>query len=301
MLLKIIFICDILIKNISGDKKVFKKDKDFCDKTNFESSQYLHINSCGKQNHNGNGYPLLRSGGRVDFHLLYITQGEGVLLEDDNEIILEQGQIKIYKPYEKQHYRFSPPFTQSYWLHFAGIGSEEIMQKLNLWIKSIYNIGMNENIIRLFDDIIRETTLKEHCYQSICEGKLLELLGYISRIASSEQGINSSDKSGLIYSAIEQMREDPLKKTDTEKMAAMLGLSRGRFEHLFKEVTGLPPHKYQTKLRLDRSRYLLKNTQLNISEIAFMTGFSDPLYFSRIFKKTFGCPPIKYRASKERI
>ena len=91
MLLKIIFICDILIKNISGDKKVFKKDKDFCDKTNFKSTQYLHINSCGKQNHNGNGYPLLRSGGRVDFHLLYITQGEGVLLEDDNEIILEQG------------------------------------------------------------------------------------------------------------------------------------------------------------------------------------------------------------------
>lgn len=210
---------------------MFEKDKDFCDKTNFESTQYLHINSCGKQSHNGSEYSLLRSRGRVDYHLLYITQGKGILFEDDNEIILEQGQIKIYKPYEKQHYRFSPPFTQSYWLHFAGIGSEEIMQKLNLWIKSIYNIGMNENIIRLFDDIIRETTLKEHCYQSICEGKLLELLGYISRIASSEQGINSSDKSGLIYRAIEQMREDPLKKTDTEKMAAMLGLSRGRFEH----------------------------------------------------------------------
>ena len=280
---------------------MFEKSKDFHDKTNFKSTKYLHINSCGKQNHNGNGYPLLRSRGRVDYHLLYVTQGECILIEDNNEIILKQGEIKLYKPYERQHYRFSPPFTQSYWLHFVGIGVEEIMKRLNLWTKSIYNIGINENIIRLFDDIIRETTLKKHCYQSICEGKLLELLGYISRIASSEPGINSSDKSGLIYSAIEQMREEPLKKADTCKVAAMLGLSRGRFEHLFKEVTGLPPHKYQTKLRLDRSRYLLKNTQLNISEIAFMTGFSDSLYFSRIFKKTFGCPPTKYRESKDEI
>ena len=183
--------------------------------------------------------------------------------------------------------------------HFAGIGAEEIMQKLNLLVKSIYNIGRNETIIRLFDDIIRETTLKNYCYQTVCEGKLLELLGYISRITVSEQGINSSDKSALIYNAIEQMREDLTKKYDAEKTASMLGLSRGRFEHLFKEVTGLPPHRYQTKLRLDRSRYLLKNTQLNISEIAFMTGFSDPLYFSRIFKKTFGCSPTKYKESNE--
>ena len=278
---------------------MFEKEKNFHDKTNFKSTKYLHINSCGKQNHNGNEYPLLRSGGRVDFHILYIAQGKGVLIKDDNEIILEQGQIKIYKPYERQHYRFCPPFTQSYWLHFAGIGAEEIMQKLNLWVKSIYNIGRNENIIRLFDDIIRETTLKNYCYQTVCEGKLLELLGYISRITVSEQGINSSDKSALIYNAIEQMREDLTKKYDAEKTASMLGLSRGRFEHLFKEVMGLPPHRYQTKLRLDRSRYLLKNTQLNISEIAFMTGFSDPLYFSRIFKKTFGCSPTKYKESNE--
>lgn len=278
-----------------------EKTRDFQDKTNFKSAKYLQINSCGKQDHNGSGYPLLRSGGRVDYHLLYVTRGECVLSEDGEEIILSQGEIKIYKPYERQYYRFNPPFAQSYWLHFVGIGAEEMMKRLGLWTKSIYKIGVDENIIRLFEDIIYETTLKQQCYQSVCEGKLLELLGYISRIATSELGIKSADKNALIYSAIEQMRKEPLKKIDAVKMAASLGLSRGRFEHLFKDVTGLPPHKYQTKLRLDKSRYLLKNTQLNISEIAFMTGFSNPLYFSKIFKSAFGCTPTKYRESKEKI
>lgn len=103
------------------------------------------------------------------------------------------------------------------------------MKQLNLWIKSIYDVGIDENIIHIFDELIRETTLKEYQYQTICEGKLIELLGYISRAATEP---NSAGKHRLIYDIIEQMRENPTKKINFEKTAAMYDLSRSTFEHL---------------------------------------------------------------------
>lgn len=273
-----------------------EKIMEFHDKTNFKSNKYFHINSCGKQKTFGYTYPLLRSHGRIDYHILYVIEGEGVIIKNDEEILLEAGKMILYKPHEKQHYRFNPPNAQSYWIHFSGIGVEEVLKGLNLWTKSIYHLGSDDRIFQLFEDIIRESTLKEYQYQLVCEGKLLELLGLISRIATNKISANTSDNRNLIYSVIEQLREDPCQKTDSEDLAALCGLSRSRFEHMFKEVTGMPPYRYQIKIRLDKARYLLKNTQLNISEISSITGFNDPLYFSRIFKKFIGCPPSEYRS-----
>lgn len=271
------------------------KISEFKDKTNFESYKYFNINSCGKQKNSGSAYPILRSHGRVDYHILYIIEGECAIITDDGEIILGEGEMILYKPHEKQHYMFRPPYSQSYWIHFTGIGAEQLLKSLNLWTKSIYHLGLDERIIQLFDAIIRENTLAERQYQVICEGKLLDLLGLISRITTTVISDNNTDNRNLIYGVIERIREEPDKNFTSESLAALCGLSRSRFEHIFKEVTGLPPYRYQLKARLSKACYLLKNTQLTVSEISNITGFDDPLYFSRIFKKFHGCSPTEYR------
>ena len=49
------------------------------------------------------------------------------------------------------------------------------------------------------------------------------------------------------------------------------------------------------KLRLHKAKALLQSTELNVSEIAYGLGFTDPHYFSRAFKKEFGAPPSASR------
>jgi len=44
---------------------------------------------------------------------------------------------------------------------------------------------------------------------------------------------------------------------------------------------------------------LLKNSEMNISEIAYNLGFSDPLYFSKYFKKEIGVAPLQYRKENQ--
>ena len=67
------------------------------------------------------------------------------------------------------------------------------------------------------------------------------------------------------------------------------------FGRIFHQQVGTTPVKYLRRIRMERARLLLKQTQLYIAEIATDVGFSDPLYFSRIFKKEEGISPREYR------
>ncbi len=70
-----------------------------------------------------------------------------------------------------------------------------------------------------------------------------------------------------------------------------LGMSRSQFYRKFKALTNESIAHYFRKLRLLKARRLLQSTDLNITQVAFETGFKDPAHFSRAFKETFGQPP----------
>lgn len=63
----------------------------------------------------------------------------------------------------------------------------------------------------------------------------------------------------------------------------------------FKKVTGDSLIEYITKKRIDNAKLLLKNNEIKISEIAEKVGYKDYYYFSKIFKKLVGIPPLKYK------
>jgi hypothetical protein len=57
--------------------------------------------------------------------------------------------------------------------------------------------------------------------------------------------------------------------------------------------------EYIRKLRIEKAIDLLEHTKYSLSEIAYLTGFSDQSHFTRIFKKQIGIPPLSYRKSKK--
>jgi len=66
---------------------------------------------------------------------------------------------------------------------------------------------------------------------------------------------------------------------------------------LFKQHHGCTPSEYLTRLRLEHAKRLLRTYQLNtysILQIAWESGFTDPKYFSRVFKKYTGLTPLQY-------
>lgn len=81
-----------------------------------------------------------------------------------------------------------------------------------------------------------------------------------------------------------------------EDIAKALGLSRSVFYGKVKTIFGYSPNDFLKNLRISRACHLLTNNpEMNISEIAYSVGFSDPKYFARNFKQNIGKSPSEYR------
>ncbi len=78
--------------------------------------------------------------------------------------------------------------------------------------------------------------------------------------------------------------------------AKAVNMSPNHFSSVFSQECGMTYIEYLTNVRIERAKKLLKNTTMRSSEIAYEIGFSDPHYFSFIFKKITGCSPQEFRA-----
>ncbi|MFT6883126.1 MAG: pimeloyl-ACP methyl ester carboxylesterase/AraC-like DNA-binding protein [Marinoscillum sp.] len=78
-----------------------------------------------------------------------------------------------------------------------------------------------------------------------------------------------------------------------EKLCREIGVSERQLQRKLKAITNKSPNQLITSVRLHRAKELLNNSDFNIAEIAFKTGFSSPSYFSKCFKKEFGLSPTE--------
>jgi len=81
-------------------------------------------------------------------------------------------------------------------------------------------------------------------------------------------------------------------------IAAHLSISAYHLSHLFSEESGFTLSAYLINSRMERAAELLRDPRRHVSEIAYAVGFEDPNYFSKAFRRHFGCAPVEYRARR---
>jgi AraC family transcriptional regulator len=80
-----------------------------------------------------------------------------------------------------------------------------------------------------------------------------------------------------------------------EEIARECGLSSGYFARAFKRSTGVSPHQWLTKMRVDRAKELLKDPRCELADIALLCGFVDQSHFTRVFSRSEGYSPGRWR------
>ena len=260
------------------------------------SNEYLLLNNCGIQCFTEADGTCLRENGRVDFHILYLAEGICRLYENGERRDVPCGSIILFRPHEKQHYAFDHhDQSVSYFMHFTGIGCEHLLASLGIGDARVTYIGKSRRLEALFDVMLREYTLKQYAYESRCAGLLLELLSVISRekhVGQSEVGRGYGE---MIMQA-EQKIYEQLPNVSIDALAAEYYLSRSRFSHIFKNVTGTSPLQYVTQMRMQKAKDMLLHTDLPVCRIAQEVGYPDQNYFSRIFRRETGMTPSEFRA-----
>ena len=84
------------------------------------------------------------------------------------------------------------------------------------------------------------------------------------------------------------------------ELAKLLNVSKYHFCHLFKEATGKTVVQYINDIRIDKAYNLLKNTDMNITQVSMSVGFNDMNYFSRLFRKHKNVSPSKVRSCEKK-
>lgn len=93
----------------------------------------------------------------------------------------------------------------------------------------------------------------------------------------------------------EYIEENYNKDISLVQVANYIGFSSFYLSKLIKESLEINYVTYVTTIRIEKAKQLLIDNQLNISEVAYEVGYSEPKYFSNVFKKMVGMTPSSYR------
>lgn len=111
------------------------------------------------------------------------------------------------------------------------------------------------------------------------------------------EAFNTVDREKVaLFKSVEQYIKDNFEKElDLETVSAKFNLSIYYFSRIFKDILGYNFPDYINILRINKAKQLLHNNEASIKEICYATGYSDPNYFSKVFKKYEGMTPSEYK------
>jgi AraC family transcriptional regulator len=127
----------------------------------------------------------------------------------------------------------------------------------------------------------------------------LAFFAHIVRAYGSVRVAGRSARGGLAAWQLQRARDlinlnlasDP----SIAEIAHECGLSSGYFARAFKQSTGVPPYQWLTKMRVERAKELLKDPRCELADIALLCGFVDQSHFTRVFSRSEGYSPGRWR------
>ncbi len=261
-----------------------------------DTENFVTVTSCGFQKFITKDRKVSREKGRVDYQIIYVTEGKGYFQFDPVQEEIPKGSIITYLPGQPQNYSFNcSDSSEIYWIHFSGYGVKELLEKLELYNKQVLYIGNIIECIELFKKITYEIQVKRPLYIGYTSAYLTEMLSCIARKRSDMELESGSMITDDIKKAILTMHSNYSKNFYVNDLAKECNLSLYRFIHKFKSSTGMTPLQYLTKIRMDTAKDLLTNSNLSVSEVSHIVGYTDPLYFSKAFKNFTSISPSDFR------
>jgi AraC family transcriptional regulator of arabinose operon len=230
--------------------------------------------------------------------LLYCVEGVGRLRIGDARypvgagdlILLPQGVAHSYTAARSQ------PWTL-YWVHFQGVSTRIFLEYLGYRQgRPVRRVGMAPALAASFHSLLAvgRTGYSSSAYINAAN-QLRHLFTQFALEANREQ---ASHPAGLDLEAIQAYMQDNIHQgLDLDDLAAVAHLSKYHFSGRYKALTGYSPIKHFLHMKIEYACQLLDTSDLSVKAIAAAVGYDDPLYFSRLFRKTMGLSPRDYRGS----
>lgn len=250
----------------------------------------------------GAGYYQQASGHRMerlehdDNLLIYCLEGKGMVRINQKNIAVKTGDLVILPRGIAHQYASSPNYPWTiYWCHFEGDLADEFVQHLQVpKQKPIIPLGLHSSLVGEFDALLEARHSSYHLNAFINAANQLRQI--LTHIALLQPLVRSQDSDSFDLEKIHSLMQARIhEQLDIDTLANSVNLSKFHFIKRYKELTGTTPINHFIQLKIERACHLLDISSRTIAEVAFMVGYEDAYYFSRIFKKVMGISPTQYR------
>ena len=231
----------------------------------------------------------------ADTWLLLMTyRGAGELEYMGKTYRLEQGDGFLTDCRSAQKYRTSGENWETAGLHFSGKGADELFRHFAADGNVVFHETGDgyfqlklEQLLKEYETAALSRDLKVH-------RTLTDLIVYL--IAGKERAQTEKSKLGGQLQYLTVYMQEHLADTVTmDFLAEFTGISKYHLSREFKKLTGCPPVEYLIRLRMEKAKLLLAQTDAPLRVIAGQTGMGNEQYFSRVFHERTGMTPGQYR------
>lgn len=218
--------------------------------------------------------------------------GYGSVIINGKEFPISPGDFYVLLPGDTVTHTASETEPRcGYWCALDGLGVGEVLTSCGISSSNPFApkdvcpalFGCMESLYKMRN----ETDTGSECRRT---GFIYTMLGELLR------HVQKNDSHVPIRRAIGIMETHYNTDLNVQNIADSVGLERSYFSTLFKNATGLTPHSYLTKLRIQHFCTLIQNEDIPISLAAEYVGL-DPQNFARLFKRETGKTPYEYKQS----
>ena len=234
--------------------------------------------------------------------LFFIVGGKGQFLIDDQLYPVDINTLVMINP-NVTHTEVSLNAQPLEYIVLGIDGIELATSNTSNGQFSILNHYESMEISSCLRNILREMEQKNPGYEDVCQAYMEILIIRLMRttalaVPAEPQTVSTNRQCAAVRRYIDLHFKEPL---TLEQLAEEGHMNKFYLSHAFKKEYGLSPINYMISKRIEESKYLLAETDLSMSQIAQLLGFSSLSYFSQVFHRTQDITPKEYRQSQRNM
>jgi len=234
--------------------------------------------------------------------LFYIVGGNGQFLIQDQLYPVNPNNLVIINP-NVTHTEVS---LNAQPLEYIVLGIEGIELATSEGSNGQFNILDHFESVEIsgcLRNILREMEQKNTGYEDVCQAYMeiliIRLMRNTALAVPPEPHVISGNRQ---CAAVKRYIDLHFKEALTlEQLAEDAHMNKYYLSHAFKREYGISPINYMITRRIEESKYLLAETDLSMSQIAQLLGFSSLSYFSQVFRRTQAVTPMEYRQNTKNL
>ncbi|MBB6731250.1 AraC family transcriptional regulator [Cohnella zeiphila] len=240
-------------------------------------------------------------GVRDVYKVHFVHRGRGKVRVGGHEYGLAAGDAFLIYPQVVIQYEAdeTDPWTYS-WVGFRGDRMADWLARTRLTPENPV-FAMDVSVMPTLYERLTEADAREESRDMRIASLLYRFMAALIEAApASAPGTLSPRKHPAhVHRAMEFVHAHYGEPISVSGIASELGLDRKYLSAIFKAATGSPPQRYLLEYRIRQSCKLLKESGLQVGEVARSVGYEDALLFSKMFRKVTGVSPTEYRSEEQ--